>query len=187
MASWWTDERVDEFRQMIKGGYSSGEIASAMGNTREAVCGKAHRMGLQLREGNLGPTRGRAKPKPERARVQQMQPERRPFLAITDDTLAKMAAVPDVARVASILELEDHHCKYPIGASPAGFCGSARVTGLPYCKTHSVRCYRPQEATSRAVSTSVFYPAAALLNAPAPKDAETGIPITPMQLVKEDA
>lgn len=46
----WSDERVEKLRQLWGQGMSASEIAEALGNvTRNAVIGKAHRLGLSGR------------------------------------------------------------------------------------------------------------------------------------------
>lgn len=46
----WTDERIDRLRQLWGQGMSASEIADVLGDiTRNAVIGKAHRLGLSGR------------------------------------------------------------------------------------------------------------------------------------------
>ena len=46
----WTPEREEKLRQLWKKGHSGSEIANILGNTtRNAVIGKAHRLGLKSR------------------------------------------------------------------------------------------------------------------------------------------
>ncbi|NIJ07035.1 GcrA cell cycle regulator [Sphingomonas vulcanisoli] len=46
----WTDERIEQLRQMWEGGMTASQIAEALtGVSRNAVIGKAHRLGLQSR------------------------------------------------------------------------------------------------------------------------------------------
>ena len=50
MSSEWTDERVQKLRDMWTDGMSASQIANELGGvTRNAVIGKAHRLGLQKR------------------------------------------------------------------------------------------------------------------------------------------
>lgn len=49
----------------------------------------------------------------------------------------------DIAKVANVLDLEAHHCRFPITIEGVhGFCGDTKVSGLPYCEAHAKRCYR---------------------------------------------
>jgi len=46
----WTDERIEQLRQMWQQGLTASQIADALGGvSRNAVIGKAHRLGLQAR------------------------------------------------------------------------------------------------------------------------------------------
>ena len=46
----WTDERIETLKTMWEGGQTASQIADALGGvSRNAVIGKAHRLGLQAR------------------------------------------------------------------------------------------------------------------------------------------
>src|SRR6478752_4297840 len=46
----WTEERIDTLKTMWEGGQTASQIAEALGGvSRNAVIGKAHRLGLQSR------------------------------------------------------------------------------------------------------------------------------------------
>jgi GcrA cell cycle regulator len=46
----WTDERIEQLRQMWSNGHTASQIAETLGGvSRNAVIGKAHRLGLQSR------------------------------------------------------------------------------------------------------------------------------------------
>lgn len=46
----WTDERIEQLRKMWEGGMTASQIADELGGvSRNAVIGKAHRLGLQSR------------------------------------------------------------------------------------------------------------------------------------------
>lgn len=52
----WTDERIETLRQMWEGGQTASQIAEALGGvSRNAVIGKAHRLGLQSRPSPVKP------------------------------------------------------------------------------------------------------------------------------------
>ncbi|WP_326525912.1 GcrA family cell cycle regulator [Sphingomonas sp.] len=52
----WTDERIDTLRKMWEGGQTASQIAEALGGvSRNAVIGKAHRLGLQSRPSPVRP------------------------------------------------------------------------------------------------------------------------------------
>uniref|UniRef100_UPI001EF0F2B2 GcrA family cell cycle regulator n=1 Tax=Sphingomonas flavalba TaxID=2559804 RepID=UPI001EF0F2B2 len=46
----WTDERIEQLKTMWEGGLTASQIAETLGGvSRNAVIGKAHRLGLQSR------------------------------------------------------------------------------------------------------------------------------------------
>lgn len=50
----WTNKKVDRLVAMWNSGYSAGAIGRAVGKTKNAVVGKAHRLGLPTRELPIG-------------------------------------------------------------------------------------------------------------------------------------
>lgn len=61
----WTDERIDTLKKMWEGGQTASQIAEALGGvSRNAVIGKAHRLGLQSRPSPVVPKEVEAKPEP---------------------------------------------------------------------------------------------------------------------------
>jgi len=61
----WTDERIDKLRTMWEGGATASQIADELGGvSRNAVIGKAHRLGLKARPSPVKPNE-----KPARAPV----------------------------------------------------------------------------------------------------------------------
>ncbi len=147
----WSSERIEQLRSLWHDGLSASQIATHLGGiTRNAVIGKAHRLGLT---GRPSPIKNRsasvARPRPpRRPRVEQAAPPR------------MVAAPPPPRRVeppqryveledmpgATILTLTDRICKWPIGDPrhpDFHFCGRASAEGLPYCADHARRAYQP--------------------------------------------
>ncbi|WP_332812002.1 GcrA family cell cycle regulator [Sphingomonas sp.] len=64
----WTDERIDQLKELWSKGMTASQIADELGGvSRNAVIGKAHRLGLQSRPSPVKPNEAvvvRAKPKP---------------------------------------------------------------------------------------------------------------------------
>ncbi len=112
----WTDERVAQLRQLWGSGKSASEIADLLGGvSRNAVIGKAHRLGLS----------GRPSPiKKKKAKAEIVE--------------AKPAG-------ATILNLTERMCRWPIGDPKQPgfrFCGKPSMPNLPYCAEHAAIAYQ---------------------------------------------
>jgi GcrA cell cycle regulator len=88
----WTDERIDTLRTMWEKGMTASQIAEALGGvSRNAVIGKAHRLGLQARPSPVKPND--AEPKPAAA----AKPAPKPSPAPAAPKAVAPAPVADIA------------------------------------------------------------------------------------------
>jgi GcrA cell cycle regulator len=75
----WTDERIDRLKELWSKGMTASAIADELGGvSRNAVIGKAHRLGLQSRPSPVKPNEpaaAKAKPAPTQAPVPTPAPE----------------------------------------------------------------------------------------------------------------
>ncbi|WP_156841968.1 GcrA family cell cycle regulator [Novosphingobium aquimarinum] len=61
----WTDERIEKLTKMWEGGATASQIADELGGvSRNAVIGKAHRLGLKARPSPVKPNEKPARPAP---------------------------------------------------------------------------------------------------------------------------
>ena len=119
----WTEERIKLLEKLWKEGLTASQIAAQLGDgvTRNAVIGKAHRLGLASRPSPLK-TEG-AKPKPVR----------------------KKPPPPEEQERITLLELTERMCKWPIGhpgEPDFKFCGQNSPPGQPYCPHHAALAYQ---------------------------------------------
>lgn len=160
----WTDERVERLKSLWSEGLSASQIATELGGvTRNAVIGKVHRLGLS----------GRAKPQPQASRPrkpvrQPSMPMRGPATGTAGNTVFKVEPVPEVEIApqvvaqpepetsvferASILQLTEQMCKWPIGDPGRPdfyFCGRKSDSGIPYCTYHARIAYQPTQDRRR--------------------------------------
>jgi GcrA cell cycle regulator len=71
----WTDDRIDTLRTMWEKGMTASQIAEALGDvSRNAVIGKAHRLGLQSRPSPVKPNDDGASATPAPAPVKRAAP-----------------------------------------------------------------------------------------------------------------
>jgi GcrA cell cycle regulator len=142
----WTTERVALLKNRIDSGFSCGQIAREIGVSRNAVIGKANRLGLS-RFKSAGQTERPGAPNIARPR---MATQRRTLLALWAKPQFAFAEMPEVsANRCSLFELQQWHCRWPMGdptAEDFGFCGNKPVDGVPYCAAHARMAYRPGAA-----------------------------------------
>lgn len=122
----WTDDRIEKLKQLWDEGLSASQIAKSLGEgvTRNAVIGKAHRLGLKARPSPVKSDKTKAK-----------TPAR------------KTSAKPEEKKLISLLDLTDRMCKWPLG-HPGDpdfhFCGKPSEPGMPYCAGHCAEAYQAQ-------------------------------------------
>lgn len=92
----WTDERIDQLKAMWEKGMTASQIAEELGGvSRNAVIGKAHRLGLQSRpspvKANEAPRR---KPAPKKPEASSSEPRSSSVLAREAGMPASAAAAP---------------------------------------------------------------------------------------------
>ena len=139
----WTIERIALLKNRMNAGLSCGQIAQELGVTRNAVIGKANRLGLsRFKHAITG--------------LQETTGTRRSARAKTQVTILRaLWAKPQLsfatlavngANTCSLLELQQWHCRWPMGnpgSNDFGFCGAKVIDGLPYCPRHARTAYRP--------------------------------------------
>ena len=155
----WTEAAIETLRQLALEGKSASSIAAALGApSRNAVIGKANRIGVKL-TGNVRSSAPRA------PRASTGRP-RRPAIARTDGALRKRAVVPALPRerkptwifaeaeVGEMLKvgLEDIRegaCRWPLGDPTSEdfvYCGLQTAQGRSYCAGHCRMAYKPPNA-----------------------------------------
>lgn len=148
----WTDERIAQLKSGWEGGMTASQIAEQLGEgvTRNAVIGKAHRLGLEARPSPVkaGEDASVASPAPVAVSVAAPKPAAPPPAA---PVMARPAAKKPVrtgkAARTTLLDLNEKICKWPIGHpgdADFHFCGKASQAGFPYCTDHCLVAYQAQ-------------------------------------------
>lgn len=169
----WTDERIALLKKMWKEGKSAADIAKmlAKGVTRNAVIGKAHRMGLSGRPSPI--KKPPSAPAPKKAAPALKKEIKKPVAAVkktaapvvsgvkNNPLLREVAeprkmekeAIPPGGGVA-LIDLTERMCKWPIGDPKEDdftFCGRTIRPGTPYCPDHASMAYQ-SSGRSRAAA-----------------------------------
>jgi len=124
--NFWTDERVKILTNMWNEGKTASDIVDALGEgvTRNAVIGKANRIGLEKRPSpikNTDATKKRTSTK--KSATKETVKEEKSF---------------------SILDIKEDMCRWPIGDPKDPdfhFCGKKAMEGCPYCEKHANIAY----------------------------------------------
>lgn len=131
-----TQERIRRIKEFWHPGITSTEIARTLGVTRNSVIGIFKRHAEALKPCRLEPKNSRRTPsetsnaKPRvrvKAVMRKPEPEPEPEL--------EPEAPPEPLHL-SLMDLERHHCRFPLGDGPHTFCGNERKQGSSYCSYH---------------------------------------------------
>ncbi|HEX2581892.1 MAG TPA: GcrA family cell cycle regulator [Dongiaceae bacterium] len=146
----WNEKRVETLRQLWGQGQTASQIAAILGGiTRNAVIGKAHRLGLT------------ARPSPIKREMAARLPKR-PASIIAPKKATAPAALRGAVVQPRLDPRKDPHfsrpsmtsrigggnmrgCSWPIGDPKSAdfhFCGDANVPGRPYCLEHCAVAYQ---------------------------------------------
>jgi GcrA cell cycle regulator len=94
----WTDERIEQLRQMWQAGMTASQIAEALtGVSRNAVIGKAHRLGLESRPSPVKPGDNSASSSSASSASTGAEPAAAPVPAATHASAATEAPRPTPA------------------------------------------------------------------------------------------
>jgi GcrA cell cycle regulator len=148
----WTTERVALLRNGIAAGLSCAQIAREIGVSRNAVIGKANRLGLsRFKSAPAGQGNRAGVPNGTRTRIAASHRTLRGLWAKPESCFEEVLEVS--TNRCSLFELQQWHCRWPMG-DPAsedfGFCGCKPVGDLPYCPAHARMAYRPGARVPRA-------------------------------------
>ena len=152
----WTEEKVAVLRQYWGSGKSASEIADIIGGmSRNAVIGKAHRLGLAGRPSPI--KERRAKPKPSVVAAPTPAPVRTEPPSRTNATNV-VELLPGGG--ATILSLTERMCRWPHGDPKHPgfrFCGKAVADGTSYCAEHLKQAYQPPAPKRRDTERRVVH------------------------------
>ncbi len=144
----WTPELIKELKKLWKKGLTTGEIGRVIGMSKNAVVGKAHRLGLESRP---SPIKREEAPKKEKAsrvikKVTKPAPKKEQPVAV--ETAEPVKAVKKTKsgknKGVKLVDLKPTSCRWPEGDPKDPdfhFCGKEAVPGKSYCEEHCAVAY----------------------------------------------
>lgn len=141
----WTDEQIEELKHLWEKGLTTGEIGKALGVSKNAVVGKAHRLGLNSRpspirrgddEATAPAATGNNAPAPEQKDAAPAEPKKTAKAAVKKTAEKK--------KLFTVNDLTAGSCRWPIGDPKDGdfhFCGKEALPDKPYCAEHAAIAY----------------------------------------------
>lgn len=177
----WTKERTSLLEKLWTEGKSAAEIAKELGGvTRNAVIGKAHRMGLsgrpspikkQTKAKTAAPKKKKAAPKAAAApaikpKTKKAAPKKRDEGTELPKSIKPIPAGPKKVKKEipsgkglGILDLTDRICKWPIGDPQEAdfhFCGEPIHPGRTYCMPHCTEAYQVLQKKAAAAKKAAL-------------------------------
>lgn len=146
----WTPEQDNILREMAAAGKSASQIGAMVGKSRNAVCGRAHRIGANLAGfSGLRYTHSRRGKRQKLTAMVFKLPKDRKAPPVTPAFRAQ-ERVTDPLNL-TILEVRDGLCRYPVTRDrPFLFCGHATNGDQSYCGYHHAICHQPRIDKRRA-------------------------------------
>ena len=135
----WTHERIEQLKKLWEAGYTASNIATELGGiTRNAVIGKAHRLGLS----------GRMKSKSKASSVSIVRKRKIPVNK--NSKIIELTTSVEPMNPTSFADIKDGLCRWPLGEPEDldfKFCGRKCAEGMIYCTEHHSLAYQPLNQT----------------------------------------
>lgn len=138
----WTDEQVEELKRLWSEGLTTGEIGKTLGVSKNAVVGKAHRLGLTGRPSPIRRADGDANATATAQTAPAVKKEAKKA-GTTPKSGTKKATVQK-EKVVTVNDLTNTSCRWPVGDPKSPdfhFCGKEALSGKPYCLEHCNEAY----------------------------------------------
>jgi GcrA cell cycle regulator len=131
----WNDEKIGKLKKLWQEGLTTGEIGKRLGVSKNAVVGKAHRLGLK----------GRPSPiKRQEAAATAAAPTAAEGAPPAKPAAPMPSAKKEPVKIYTLTDLSASTCRWPIGDpkhEDFRFCGKQVYPGKPYCLEHCAQAY----------------------------------------------
>lgn len=144
----WNETRIEELKKLWEQGLSASAIGKALGVSKNAVVGKAHRLKLPARP---SPIRRGARPVVKRVAALPPKPITMPGLrhnarstSLQTSLVNLPPATPPAMMTRRAVARGVKSCLWPLGdpgASDFHFCNGEVVPGKSYCAEHCQKAY----------------------------------------------
>ena len=158
MSSGWTDEKIEQLKKLWTEGYTTGEIGKQLNVSKNAVVGKAHRLGLESRPSPIRrvmeddevestadnvvvSAKTEVTGNKKRGKIPASAKEK---VAKSPSPVKKPVAKQPKKKFVKIEDLSMNSCRWPIGDPKEDnfhFCGKETFNGKPYCLEHCATAY----------------------------------------------
>ena len=132
----WTYERIEKLKQLWEEGLTASRIAIELGDvTRNAVIGKAHRLGLAGRMASKSKNNGISIIRKKRINLSKSQ-----------KVIDISPIIDEPMNPTSFENIKDGLCRWPLGdpgEMDFKFCGRNTNEGFVYCSAHYKQAYQP--------------------------------------------
>lgn len=154
----WSEELTTKLRELADGKRTSEQLAALLGVTRNAVIGRAHRLGLKLSSHRNGFSSGRSKVKAcarkkELAEMSASLPSLEVGTHLRRQGPSRTVVVPDpkplalppeppaepASRPCKLVALTATRCRWPLGDprhKSFRYCGANKEVEVSYCHAH---------------------------------------------------
>ena len=159
----WNDENVARLKDLWDQGLPTAQIGKLLGFTKNAVVGKAHRIGLERRP---SPIR-RTSIKPDRKKARSPVMPKLNFENTSAEKLIPNNTIKNNFSFQSTIKNPlstggTRNCEWPMGHPDEPefhFCNQKRLNEKPYCIDHCAIAYIiPEKEESKAVKTPSISP-----------------------------
>ncbi len=141
----WTDDKVARLRELWDEGLPTSQIGKLLDFTKNAVVGKAHRIGLERRPSPIK----RSMIKPDRKKVRAPLMPKLNFSLETDNDFNKHNDSKNLINnkyFSKDMFISNNNigCEWPFGHPNEisfHYCGEKKLEGKPYCNKHCEHAY----------------------------------------------
>ena len=160
----WTINSISKLKKLWDKELSTSDIGKKLGFSKNAIVGKAHRLGLKSRSNNTIKKIKRKKIITPKETTTAVKTESKQASVIKKSNTPVLMSAPlkpsnKKHKIVEMMDLKKDMCRWPLGdprSSDFSFCGCETFKNKPYCLTHCTEAYtlssKPKEKKEEATS-----------------------------------